>query len=66
MIYIMVGLILISWGLSLFASATGFLPGSGLPIVFGDYKDPAGLVFVLAGLWLITAGWKALKNGRGL
>ena len=43
MIYIAVGLILISWGLSLFASATGFLPGSGLPIVFGKYKDPAGV-----------------------
>ncbi|MDG6348901.1 hypothetical protein QAA18_09155 [Luteimonas sp. 8-5] len=66
MSYIVVGLILISWGLSLISSETGFLPGSRLPVVFGEYKDIAGVVFTFAGLWLTTAGWKALKNGKGL
>ena len=66
MIYIAVGVILISWGLSLLSSATGFLPGSRLPIVFGEYKDIAGFLFILAGIWLTAAGWRALKKGKGL
>lgn len=66
MIYIGLGIVLISTGFSLFSSSNGQLMGVSLPIVFGEYKNIAGMLFVLIGIWLMRSGIKALKAGKGL
>jgi hypothetical protein len=64
MVYLGFGTCFVLTGCALLTSKTGFVPGIGLPINFGEYKNVAGVFFIVFGALLFRAGLRALRNNQ--